>query len=391
MDPFGSIVFDPLPTHPPTAAPGQLPQYPLWGSPTPDCSNDSSAPSMILSDDPETWTTIHDSWGGNNAVTLEDESINGGGIIEYYFWNKFPASTLNEGPHLYVGTVISGATFDYAATTALGPGNFQQLGTTVEQGFLNSLETGSGYTSATAGGGPTPKAFLTVTIPHGDLAVGQISITNLSAPTGFYVYADDCSTPCPNILHEAPDDNYERRGLIAGAAMTINHDYTPQLADQGSGWAYWDLGQPTPAPGVSPTWQVDYCATPIPMVDRIDHNPTDTLNGWFGIPITITGQAKYYPQYWYLNPQGPAPFNAALWVSGMTDSSTGQSVPVGAYSLPTPSPQPTPWIGDQSHAFVLGQDNIGVTRTLIYAPSPGGFWPVRFYYLDPAVELQVKR
>lgn len=120
------------------------------------------------------------------------------------------------------------------------------------------------------------------------------------------------------------------------------------------------------------------------MDDHIDSMPNDGLKGWYGVPITITGQAKYYVQYWYLNPQGPGDFNAALWINGMVDSSTGLQIPTGAYSLPYPSASPTPWIGDNSHAFVLGQDNIGVTRTIIYVPSPGGFWPVRFYYLDPS-------
>jgi len=84
-----------------------------------------------------------------------------------------------------------------------------------------------------------------------------------------------------------------------------------------------------------------------------------------------------------VNPQYPAPFNVAVWVSGFTNRATGNPVLAQAYSLPYPSPSPTPWIGDTNHAFVLGGSKLGTTRTIIYIPSPGGYWPVRFYYVDP--------
>lgn len=389
QDPFGSIVFDILPTYPPTAAPGQLPQYPLWGSPTPACNNDTSAPALSESDDPETWVSIPSTWGGHDAVALEFDTLTGGGLITYYYLNSMKPSLVNPYTHLYIGATGAGATFDYAISDIEGTANYQQLGTTVEQNFLTDIETGSNYHAATAGTGPTPSAFFATTIPSTHLATGEVSVTNLSAPTTFYIYADACQTPCPSINNVAADDTFHRRGLAAGAAMTIQHDYTPQLQDQGSGWAYWDLGQPTPGPtGTPPTWQIDYCATPLPLDDHIDNRTMDGLKGWYGVPITITGQAKYYVQYWYLNPQGPGDFNAAVWINGMVDSSTGMQIPTGAYSLPYPSASPTPWIGDNSHAFVLGQDNIGVTRTIIYVPSPGGFWPVRFYYLDPVAQAR---
>lgn len=373
--PFGSVAFDPLPAMPDPNV------YPIW-NPIP-CSQDIS-PQLLYADDPETWTTdpIH-SWGTKHNLLLEMGGYTNQGLIDYYFDNQ-----LGQTARLYVGAIGEQAatTFQYAVGANATPdsGNFSVLGAQATQAFLPFYVNGTGFHSGSAPApavGQKPKQFFKVTIPDKTVVTGEIEVKNLSANTTFFVYADDCTgSPCPGINHIAPDDGNFRRGLFLDAHFTISHNFTGSISNSSGGISWVDIGGSLPGSAT--------CVIPITGNDPINHGDSRTLQGDYGVPILFQGTPwMQFEQFWYMNPRGNVPFSSALWVGGFTDPNTTNPVPNGAYFLPTTFPgaptQPTA-VPDTTHAITVGLDGATDNRAIIYIPSGGDSWPVRFYYIVPA-------
>jgi len=369
--PFGSVAFDPLPSSPNPS------QYPPWSSVT--CLQDVSSPPEIVGNDPETWTPSV--WNLKNNALLEQGGFTTGGLVYFYFLN-----TLGKTARLYVGARGTGSTsttFKYGVgkAEAVGSVNYEIGGALATANFLELYVSGIGLSSGTAPGSTaTPRPlFAPITVANNVLVTGEVDVTSVSGPTNFYVYADDCSpTACPSITNTAAGDGQMRGGYFTGAHFTINHNYTASISNSSGGISWQDIGR-------TPT---DTCVPALIGKDPIRGNSSRTLKGDYGVPIVIQGTPyKQYEQFWYLNPRGNVPFAAALWVQEMTDPNTLKLVNPAAYYLPTTapsaSPQPTV-VPDTSHAITLGLDGSTDTRKLVYVPSGGDSWPVRFYYIIPA-------
>lgn len=375
-DPFGSIVVSLLPASPDPNV------YPLW-TPAP-CQQVTGASSEVYADNPEQWTVTD--WNNKNKAEFEDGLFSGAGNVDVYFQNELGATA-----RVYIGARSAGsttATLSYAgAAYDAGPGSFSGYltypvaGAHVSQVFIQALMSGSGYASATVPSSSSkPLALLKASVANGNVIEGELSITNTSAPVNVYVYADDCAgTPCPGLGNIAIGDSQKRGGLFLSAAFSIVHGSTMQISNSSGGISWLDIGRT----GASN----DTCIVAISGSDPVRGGASRMLKGDYGVPIEITGTPQPgLAQFWYMTPRGNKGFATALWLGGYENPANYSPEPAQAYYLPTTapgaSPQPTA-VPDTHHDIVLGLESSLTPRTIVYVPSGGDSWPVRFSYLIP--------